>query len=1054
MNALSRPPASASRRLARLFQRGRWAIFAVWAAFAVVAGLQLSGLGFSTDYTLFFGEGDPERMAFVAMEERFTQTDNVVFIVEPQGGGDVFRPDLLTLVQELEEASHDLPFARRVDALTSHRRMQVTEDTIGAQPLVEGPAAALTDDELATLRTRAMTDPILRGGLVAQDAGATGVVVTLDLPRQSASEVRDTASAARAIAADLGARHPEATITVSGLAMMNDAFMAVSIDDLLALVPLMYLGMIVLLAFMLRSRAAVAAIVVIVGLSTLAAAALAGALGYPLTPPSASAPTIVMTLAIADCVHLYSAARVARGQGLVGWDAIGHATLDTWRPILLTSVTTLVGFLALNFAEATPFQHLGNMTAAGIAVALLASLTLFPALLGAVAIRPQEGRERATAGRVVRAAVAASRHPRVVLGITAALTAVCLGAMTQLRSNEDFVRYFAEDVPFRRDTEHMMEELTGIYALELTLDSGAPGGITEPAYLGQVSSLASWLREQPETRHVFAFSDLMRAIHQGLAEDGSEGSSGVSAEADLPESREMAAQSLLLYEMSLPAGQGIGDRVDHDRRRSRLTVTVGDLSSTEIRAFEDRVETWAAHHVGDLAVDATSPVVIFAKLTGRNTMAMLRGNLLTLGAISLFLLLLLRRRRLGLVSLVPNLVPMVVAYGLWSLFIHELGIVAAIAGSVCLGIVVDDTIHFLSRYQRERDGGASVDAALVATLEAVGPALATTSVVLGFGFSVLTLSSFQMNVHLGALTTLVIALALGADLFLLPALLRVAESVGAERSPEPLETPMSTGSHRTITLTAILLAVVASWPAGASAQRDGASLARRVAQRAAGFGDFRAQLRMELQDGNESTERRLSLKALETDEGTHSLIVFDNPSDVRGTALLSRSEDGESQQWLYLPALRRARRVASGQLSSAFLGSEFAYEDISALSPGHYRWEQKGEDGCGDGTSDRCTVLVGRPKFEGSGYTRRVLYVDADHYRIRRIEYFGRGDAHLKTLVNSDWRQHAGRFWRAHTWTMTNHQSRKRTVVRVGGYEFGNGFSDRDFSRSALGRSR
>ena len=427
----------------------------------------------------------------------------------------------------------------------------------------------------------------------------------------------------------------------------------------------------------------------------------------------------------------------------------------------------------------------------------------------------------------------------------------------------------------------------------------------------------------------------------------------------------------------------------------------------------------------------------------------------------------LRRRRLGLLSLIPNLVPMIIAYGLWALVLQEIGIVAAIAGSVCLGIVVDDTIHFLARFQRERSEGASVDDAIRVTLTSVGPALVTTTAVLGFGFSVLMLSSFQMNVHLGALTTLVLTLALAADLLVLPALLRVAEGFG-QRTPrsqlenlttEPLmPTPsrphISTASF--ILLVAALAVPTALSSSKANAQRaDGSAVARQVAQRASGFGDFKAQLRMELQDrGGRSSERRLSLKALETDGGTHSLIVFDDPSDVRGTALLSRTEDGENQQWLYLPALRRTRRVASGQLSASFLGSEFAFEDISGVAPGRYQWQLRGEEACGDGTNDRCRALMSRPRFEGSGYTHRVVFVDKDLYRVRRIEYFGRGDTHLKTLVNSDWQKHQGRFWRAHTWTMTNRRSGKRTVVRVGDYDFGNGYSDRDFSRSALNRSR
>ncbi len=460
--------------------------------------------------------------------------------------------------------------------------------------------------------------------------------------------------------------------------------------------------------------------------------------------------------------------------------------------------------------------------------------------------------------------------------------------------------------------------------------------------------------------------------------------------------------------------------------------------------------------------------MIFSKLTARNTHAMLRGNLATLVVISLFLLLVLRRRRLAIASLLPNLAPMVVAYGAWALVREEIGIVAAIAGSVCLGIVVDDTIHLLTRYERYRDRGESVEDSLNHTVTAVGPALVVTSLVLALGFGALTFSSFQMNVHLGALTSLVIFLALLADLFFLPSLVLVVERFGAPlRSPRvpPTKARSMTFSFRpakrllsffqglfVVALVFGGLACVASSADAQSPEDRGAAIARRVAQTASGYGDFEAALSMQMEGGS---PRALRLRALETEGGVHSLILFDGPADVRGTALLSRQDEGDDpQQWLYLPAMRRSRRIAGGQLSAAFLGSEFAYEDISGIAPSRYTWRATGQAPCAEGSSDVCDQVESRPRFEGSGYAKRVVYVDRDHARVRRIEYFGTDGQRLKTLIHADWRQHQGRFWRAHRWTMTNHRTHRSTVINVGDYSFGNGYSDRDFSQRALGRVR
>lgn len=1027
----------------------RWSTLAVWSALFVGSVLACLGVAFSTDYTIFFAEDDPERVAFTEMEERFTQTDNFVFVVKP-AHGDVFTGRTLDAVARLSERAEAIPYARRVDSLVNHPRASSTMDDLLVAPLVQD-ATQLSPDALAEIRAHALAEPLLAGGLVAEDGSATGVVVTLDLPREDPMEVREATTAARAMVETLRVEEPELEVRLSGLAAMNDAFMGVSIDDLLSVVPVMYMGMFLLLFVLLRSVGATLAIGAVVTVSCAAAMSVAGLAGFPLTPPSASAPTVVMTLAIADCVHVFVAARHARASGLAKDDAIVAALRETWRPVVLTSLTTMAGFLALNFAESTPFWHLGNMAAVGIAVALLASLTLFPALLGFVKIPPLAESDGGFASQVFgfvgRLAQRALARPALALGVGLALTVVGGVAMTRLVSNEQFVEYFDEGVEFREDTEFLVENLTGIYGLEYVLDSGAPDDIVDPAYLGHVDDFATWLRAQPEVRHVHAFSDVLRSVSEGFTGDRA-----------LPESREASAQTLLLYEMSLPAGRDLRDRVDAERRRTRLSATVGNLSTVELRDLETRSEAWLrANTPESMHTEATSPVMIFSKLTARNTHAMLRGNLATLVVISLFLLLVLRRRRLAIVSLLPNLAPMVGAYGLWALVRQEIGIVAAIAGSVCLGIVVDDTIHLLSRYERYRDRGESVEDALHHTLATVGPALVVTSLVLALGFGALTFSSFQMNVHLGALTSLVIFLALLADLFFLPSLVLVVERFGA-RSPQPKARSMSFSlrpAKRLFSflqgLFAVALVFGASPAHAQSPEQRGAAIARRVAQTASGYGDFEAALSMQMEGG---TPRALRLRALETEGGVHSLILFDGPADVRGTALLSRQEEGDAQQWLYLPAMRRSRRIAGGQLSAAFLGSEFAYEDISGIAPSRYTWRATGQASCVEGSSDVCDQVESRPRFEGSGYAKRIVYVDRDHARVRRIEYFGADGQRLKTLVHADWRQHQGRFWRAHRWTMTNHRTHRSTVIEVGEYSFGNGYSDRDFTERSLGRVR
>lgn len=241
-----------------------------------------------------------------------------------------------------------------------------------------------------------------------------------------------------------------------------------------------------------------------------------------------------------------------------------------------------------------------------------------------------------------------------------------------------------------------------------------------------------------------------------------------------------------------------------------------------------------------------------------------------------------------------------------------------------------------------------------------------------------------------------------------------------------------------------LLLSSSAFAAEEGSEAKGTAIARAIADRAAGYGDQSVEIHMELHDahGQEAT-RDIRVKVLEREgEAPWTLIVFDSPRSVKGTALLSHGDD----QWLYLPAARRVRRISSGNRSGAFVGSEFSYEDLTGNHPGQHSWKLVGEQACGNTT---CSVVETRPRYESSGYTRRLLHVETGTSRIRKIDFFDRKDVLLKTLTYEDYKS-IGKHERSHTWVMKNHQNGKRTVLRFEGFSFGNGFSESDFSKAKL----
>lgn len=251
-------------------------------------------------------------------------------------------------------------------------------------------------------------------------------------------------------------------------------------------------------------------------------------------------------------------------------------------------------------------------------------------------------------------------------------------------------------------------------------------------------------------------------------------------------------------------------------------------------------------------------------------------------------------------------------------------------------------------------------------------------------------------------------------------------------------------------------ALIATAAAASDPVARGEAVAREADRRDRGFHDSRAQLEMIIENrAGQSSRRRMRIDTLESpdvDDGDKTLVIFDEPRDIKGTALLSYAHILEpDDQWLYLPALNRVKRISSKNKSGPFVGSEFAYEDMVAqeLKKYDYRWLR--DEPCGEWT---CSVIEQRPRYEDSGYTRLVAWYDTAEHRLQRIDFYDRKDDLLKTLTLDDYRLHLDRYWRAHDLYMANHQSGKKTRVLLESIEFENGLTESDFTRARLERAR
>lgn len=237
-------------------------------------------------------------------------------------------------------------------------------------------------------------------------------------------------------------------------------------------------------------------------------------------------------------------------------------------------------------------------------------------------------------------------------------------------------------------------------------------------------------------------------------------------------------------------------------------------------------------------------------------------------------------------------------------------------------------------------------------------------------------------------------------------------------------------------------------------EEQGLAISQEADRRDTGWGDSEANMVMTLRNrsGAESI-RQVRVRNMEVPgDGDKGLSIFDQPRDVKGTAVLTWSHSLEpDDQWIFLPALKRVKRISSKNKSGPFMGSEFAYEDISSQEVDKYSHKYLRDEPC---NNLECYVIERVPQYEYSGYTRQEVWIDKEHYRPQKIVYYDRKNALLKTLIFSHYQQYLGKYWRAHEMFMENHQTGKTTLLAWENYQFNNGFSDRDFDKATLKRIR
>lgn len=721
-------------------------------------------LKFSNDYHMFFSDDNPQLIAFDDLQDTYTKSDNILIALRDDSG--IFTESNLRAIADITNQAWQLPHSSRVDSIANYQHTVADEDSLQVVDLVD---VELDKLEVENIKKIATNEILLKNRLITNKANIAGINITIELPKNEQLATQGQSKVvvfARELREKIRKDYPQFEVYLSGVIMLNNAFPEAGQDDMTSLVPMAFIVVFILLLITIRNVLLILGSLITLFVTIAAAMGSAGYLGMAITPPMTSMPVIILTVAVAGSVHLMMSFVKHMQSGEDKISSLTKAFEHNQRAIIIAAVTTSIGFLGLNFSEVPPFHDLGNIAAIGAILSLFMTLVFLPAWILSL---PIDIKKKNTKSSFYMSSFAefviVKQKTILILGVASAVGFISLIGNNEI--NDNFVEYFDERVEMRRDADMVDKLLTGNGLIEYSFDSRKANGISDPDFLKDIDKFVTWMRSQPEVNNIISISDTFKRLNKNLHADNNDFYK-------LPNEHNLAAQYLLLYEMSLPYGLDLNNQINIDKSKTRVSINLKNLSSNEYIDLENRSREWLKNNTPNILTEGASPTLMFSHIGRRNVESMIYGTGVTLVVISLILMFIFKSVNIGIISLVPNLVPAAMAFGIWSIIDGQITMALAIVASITLGIIVDDTVHFLSKFQEafKRMGKDAADSIRYA-FSHVGSALVVTSIALTAGFLVLADSVFQINAGMGKLTGIIIVVALIMDFLLLPALLLV-----------------------------------------------------------------------------------------------------------------------------------------------------------------------------------------------------------------------------------------------------------------------------------------
>jgi uncharacterized protein len=750
-------------------------------------------------------KNDPARLQYDAFRDQFGRPELIVVVIKPP---EVFSSAFLIRLKSFhEDLEAEVPYLKKVTSLINARDTRGDKDAL----IVEDLMAVWPENEqaLSALRKRVLKNPFYRNGIISEDGRISALIIeteaTIAPPENTAAlldgfeddtsnkadadpslskatsyfsekENAQVVQAVRRIAARY--QRPDFEIALAGDSIVLDVYNRAMNRDILVVIALSLLMVAIFLAILFRRPTGVILPQIVIVTALFSTAGLFGLLGVTIKITTIVLPAFLLAVSVGDAVHVLAIFFKKMEDGSNKEDAIAYALGHSGLAIVLTSLTTAAGLLSFSTAQLTAIADIGIFGAAGVMLALVYSIVMLPALIALLPIKskkvpaaPDESEaiiKKASLDRVLLffARIAVS-HPRKIVAASLLLFIFSGVCFFNIKYAHNLISWLAKSEPVTWEVPYIDKALKGSITVEVIIDTGVENGVQAPAILNRIEALGTAVARLKNDHlyvgKVISINDIIKEIHQALNQND-------SAFYSVPQDHKIIAQELLLFENT--GNDDLEKIVDSNYRQTRVTLKIPWTDAVHIDAFNRQIKKlFEKEFAGSATITITGIPTLMARSIPAALHSMATSYAIAFFVITLMMMVLAGQIKLGLLSMLANLLPIFMIMGIMGALSIRLDMSTIMIGSIAIGVVVDDTVHFLYNFKKYYQRLGDTHAAIKETMLGTGRALLLTSLILSSGFFILTVSSLSLLSVFGVLTGITILLALLADFLLAPALI-------------------------------------------------------------------------------------------------------------------------------------------------------------------------------------------------------------------------------------------------------------------------------------------